>query len=359
VLALLACVAACALLIASCGGDDETGANASADSAAAGPFDNLSGTVTWYDTAGGTATNARRDVVLPAFRERTGVETRQDYNADTTKLFAALESGGDVTWNVIEFPAVGDFLRAKEAGHLVPLDPKVVPVDKLDESAYDEFGIKGERYGIMIAWNTEVWPESGNHPTSIVDIYNTDEFPGKRCLLGYPAFGAVLESALIADGVPRESLYPLDVDRALAKLDTIKDQVVWYERDAAKLLISGECDMAITWSGQIYTAVTKDDAPLAISWDDALYAEGVFAIPKTAKDLEAAQAMLAFLILDEPSRDEFVRLTAYPIDIKGVTYPDDLQPWLPVGKDIISENAEYYQEHLTDLSERFTKWLGS
>ncbi len=50
-------------------------------------------------------------------------------------------------------------------------------------------------------------------------------FPRKRCLFKYPQFSAVPESALLADGVPRDKLYPLDVDKALAKLDTIKSRL--------------------------------------------------------------------------------------------------------------------------------------
>jgi putative spermidine/putrescine transport system substrate-binding protein len=52
-------------------------------------------------------------------------------------------------------------------------------------------------------------------------------FPGTRALRNDPQ--TVLEAALLADGVPRDKLYPLDVDRAFKKLEQIKpDIAVWW-----------------------------------------------------------------------------------------------------------------------------------
>ncbi len=365
----LLAAAGCIAVLAACGSSDDDGGTqsaaatqAAATTGASSPFEGLDGTITWYETAGGNPTKMRKSVVFPAFTDLTGVEVRQDYNGDAAKLNAAMEAGGKLPWDVIEFPGVGDFLNARDKGYLAKLDPKIVPLDQLEPGSYDEYGIRAERYGIVLAWNTDVWPKDGKHPTSIKDIYNTEEFPGKRCMFQYPAFGGTLESALLADGVPREELYPLDTKRAYAKLDTIKDDIVWYERDAPKLLVGGECDMAIAWSGQIYNAVEKDGAPLAISWDDGLYAEGVFAIPKDTPNMAAAQAMLAFLITDEETQRQFVEATAYPMAIKGRSYPADLEPWLALGDNlatVVPENAEYYQKHLADLSDEFFAWSGS
>lgn len=350
---MVAALVACVALLSACGGGGDDSATGSSD---------VGGSITWYETAGGDVDEARQDILFPPFTEATGVEARGEYNPDATKLIAAMESGQTVPWDVIEFPSVGDFLTAKDAGYLAPLDPEVIPIDEIEPDAYDKYGIHGERYGIVITWNTEKWPEDGKHPTSLKDIYNTEEFPGKRCLFGYPAFGATLESALLADGVPLEDLYPLDTERAFAKLDTIKDDIVWYERDLIKLMLSGECDIAIGWSGQVRNAVKDDGAPLAISWDDSLYAEAVFAIPAKAKNVRAGQEMLAFMAENKDVTGEFSEATSYPMGIKGVEYSADLEPWLALGSNLRSaapEDARYFKENLTQLSSEFTEWVGS
>jgi len=344
------------MVISACGGgdDDSTGATASGDS-------ELSGTLTWYETAGGETEKARANITFPAWEEATGVKARGEFNNDSTKFMAGAENG-NVKWDVIEFPSVGDFIAAKEAGFLAPIDTDVVPVDELDPSAHDEYGIKGERYGINIVWNTNTWPEDGEHPESLADIYDTERFPGKRCMFGYPAFGATLESALLADGVPLDELYPLDTKRAYQKLDEIKDQIVWYERDLIKLMISGECDIAIGWSGQIRAAVEKDNAPLAIGWDDSLYAEAVFSVPKDAPNPAAGQAALAFMIEDKDAQLQFVEATGYPTAIEGITYGPELDAWLPLGENIanaIPEDAAYYSKNISELSDEFFAWSGA
>ena len=65
------------------------------------------------------------------------------------------------------------------------------------------------------------------------DFFNLDAFPGKRGLRKSPK--ANLEMALAADGVASADIYEVlgtdeGVDRAFAKLDTIKDSVIWWKQ---------------------------------------------------------------------------------------------------------------------------------
>src|SRR3712207_9585689 len=76
----------------------------------------------------------------------------------------------------------------------------------------------------ILAYNTE---QIEGTPNNWVDLFDTRKFPGRRGLRKDPS--ETLEVALLGDGVPPENLYPLDVDRALNKLDTIKDRIVWWE----------------------------------------------------------------------------------------------------------------------------------
>jgi putative spermidine/putrescine transport system substrate-binding protein len=71
----------------------------------------------------------------------------------------------------------------------------------------------------------------------------------------------VLEFALMADGVrrPRSMIVlstPEGVDRAFAKLDTIKKDVVWWEAGAQppQLLADGEVVMTTAYNGRIFNA---------------------------------------------------------------------------------------------------------
>ena len=80
-----------------------------------------------------------------------------------------------------------------------------------------------------------------------------------------------LEFALLADGVPSEQVYEVlstqeGLDRAFRKLDTIKDQVVWWEAgaQAPQLLADGEVAMSTAYNGRIFNAQVLENQPFVI-----------------------------------------------------------------------------------------------
>jgi putative spermidine/putrescine transport system substrate-binding protein len=85
-----------------------------------------------------------------------------------------------------------------------------------------------------------------------------------------------LEWALLCDGVAKEDLYDVlsteeGVDRALAKLDTIKDEVIWWSAgaDTPQLLADGEVVMGSTYNGRLFSLIEEQDQPVAMLWDCA------------------------------------------------------------------------------------------
>jgi putative spermidine/putrescine transport system substrate-binding protein len=326
--------------------------------------DQLSGDLVMHDVSGGALSRARDDTTNKNFTAETGVAVSQDFNADMTKFFAAMESGAEIPWSVIEFPTQGDFMRARDLGYLEKLDPAIVDAAKLETGAYEEYGVHIMRYGIVMTYNTDAFP-GDKAPTSLKDLYDLQKFPGKRCMFKYPQFSAVLESALLADGVPRDQLYPLDLDRAFKKLDTIKSEIIWWGNgdEAVRLMASGECSMGISWSGRAFSAVTKDKAHLAIVWQDSLYAQSVYAVPKGAPNPIAGQAFIAHFVGDLPGQIELVRQITYTTPLAGVplsAYGDDMTPWLVAGDNAdkaILEDAAYYSTHINEVVDRFNRWL--
>ena len=59
--------------------------------------------------------------------------------------------------------------------------------------------------------------------------------------------------ALVADGVPPDKVFPMDVDRAFKKLDQIKPHIkVWWTQgnQSQQLLRDGEVDMMVMWNAR-------------------------------------------------------------------------------------------------------------
>ena len=107
---------------------------------------------------------------------------------------------------------------------------------------------------------------------SAADFFDLEKFPGKRGLR--KGAKSSLELALMADGVPAAEVYellatPEGVDRAFAKLDTIKDEVIWWEAGAQppQLLADGEVVMTTAYNGRIFDAMIEENKPFEIVWD--------------------------------------------------------------------------------------------
>jgi len=324
-----------------------------------------SGTVTLYDVSGGNTSDARNASIFKNFSALANVAVQSDFNSDGSKFFAAEQNGGPVPWSVIEFAVEGDFIRARDQGFLQKLDKSIVPVSQLQPGTYDDYGIHVERYGMNLTYNTSKFPNPASAPKTMADLYNVSKFPGTRCLFKYPQFGGVLESALLADGVSRDKLYPLDVDRALKKLDTIKDNIHWWSSgdEAIRLISSGECSMGIAWSGRVYSAVTKDKAPLAMTWNDALYTDAIYAIPKGAPNSAGGQALIAMWIRDLEGQKHFVARSTYTTPITALNedaYEPSVRPWIVAGanaKSAIPENEGFYAKNISAILAKFNRWL--
>jgi putative spermidine/putrescine transport system substrate-binding protein len=348
-----------ALALTSCGGADSGSGSGSADGG------DISGEILFYDTSGGDVWEGLNDTLFADFTEETGVTVTDDYNEASTKFFAAAQNSA-VGWSLVFLPSVSDAQEAADKGYLAEIDTDIVPVDQLVEGTYSSTGIEVGTFGMVLAWNSEKWPEDGEHPATWEDLYDTAKFEGQRCLFNNPQYGWTLESALLADGVAPDELYPLDTERAFAKLDTIKDSVTWWSSGAQSIesFENGSCDLGIVWANRAFTA-SQNDFPISVGWDQAGYANSVWAIPADAPNPEAAQHLLKSVVENTAGQIAFASRVPTPIPAAstGVAvsdFPEDIQPFLPVGDNVanaIALDAAYYKENNADLTDQFNRWV--
>jgi putative spermidine/putrescine transport system substrate-binding protein len=110
------------------------------------------------------------------------------------------------------------------------------------------------------------------------DCFDLEKFPGKR---GIHTWGnGIVEMALYASGVAIPDIYDvLDTeegqDMVFAKLDTIKDDVVFWSSGAKPLdlINSGEVSMSLAYNGRIGGAVLADGADYVTVWDGQVLEE--------------------------------------------------------------------------------------
>lgn len=337
---------ALALSLAACGGGG---------SSASGDGKDLT-VVMW----GGGAQTAHVASYVTPWAEAENVTIRQDQPTDYAKIRAQVESG-KVSWGVVEVePNFAE--TACEDGLLEPIDTEVVDTSVLNEEFVSECAIPNLIYAFNIAYNTERFGE--DHPTTWAEFFDTEQFPGKRGFWKY-ATGGIFEAALLADGVAPEDLYPLDIDRAFAKLDTIKDDLVFYDTgdQQVQLLASGEAPLVQAWNGRIKQAADAGE-PVANEYNEHLLSYDTFVIPKGYPNADLAQEFLGHFVTDLEGQAADAKSSGYaPVNADALEQVDaDVAAELPNSP----ENSKllgsvvdysYWAENYDAVSERFNTWL--
>ena len=310
---------------------------------------------------GGSYQAAQRKAFFQPFAQRFDVTVlEKSWNGDFDTLRAMVESG-DVTWDVVGVDAYM-VLRGAAEGLLEKIDYSRMPNDDLVPEAVHEYGVATAFYSTVLAYNTDRYSGTNAHPVGWSQFWDVQSFPGPRTLRNDPV--ANLEIALLAAGVPRDEIYPMDVDRAFASLDRIKQDVtVWWEAGAqpAQLLAAGDVWLGSAWNGRIYSAAQAGQ-PVALDWEGGIISSDWWVIPRGAKNSDAAQDFIAFA----SSADPQAALTSFipygPVNRIAIERlePDVLKD-LPTAPENLAKqvmiDAQWWNANLDQVRARWNAWL--
>jgi putative spermidine/putrescine transport system substrate-binding protein len=259
-----------------------------------------------------------------------------------------------VVWDVVNVS--NDFGLESTGDLLEPLDYSVIDKGPILEGYATKYRVACMLYANTLAYNTE---QIDGTPGSWVDFFDTQKFPGRRGLRKSPS--ETLEVALLGDGVPPENLYPLDVDRALNKLDTIKDQIVWWETGTQlqQQLADGEVALASAWNGRAQTEIDAG-VPLKIQWNQNLQTADYLVVPKGTAHKEKAMELIAYCVSGENNHrlSEFIPYA--PINKESIPKVDPrVASQLPTAyRDVgVTYNPVWWDNNREAVMERFNKWL--
>jgi len=203
---------------------------------------------------GGTFQESQRKAFFEPFAKSAGISVNEaSYSGEYSKIRAMVQARS-VAWDVVDVEDPNLVLGASE-GMYEAIDYGVVDKTPLMPGTAQPCGVVTNIYSTVLAYDTQVYPDPAKRPKTWQDFWDVNKFPGPRALRRSPR--GTLEFALLADGVPPESLYPLDVQRALRNLDKLKPHItVWWEsgQQPVQLLASREVVMSSAWSGRIWNA---------------------------------------------------------------------------------------------------------
>ena len=232
---------------------------------------------------GGISGDAVQAAYVDPFVKKSGIKLIRENPASLGKIKAMVESGNPTVDMMLLTD--GWLAQAKVEGLLEPLDWDAIDPAPIMPGARDDYAIGWSYASAVMAWDKEA-----KAPKNWADFWNAKDFPGKRSLPDDPSI--VLPIALLADGVPKDQLYPLDLDRAFKKLAEIRPEVsVWWTSagQSAQLLIDKEVTYGMTYNGRVYGKPTVDftfnEAYLVLSW---------WGVPKGTPPERKAAAMKFF-----------------------------------------------------------------
>jgi putative spermidine/putrescine transport system substrate-binding protein len=328
---------------------------------------------------GGAYSMSQKKAYIEPYIAKTGLSIDEEvYNGGLAEIRAQVESG-NVTWDLID-AELSDAIRGCDEGILEPIDASMLPAapdgtpasEDFLEGSITECAVPTIVWSTIFAYDTSRMP---NGPGSLADFFDTAKFPGKRGLRNNPK--ATLEMALFADGVAAGDIYevlatPEGVDRAFAKLDSIKDDVIWWTAGAQppQLLADGEVVMTTAYNGRIFNAAAAEGKPFEIVWDGQVFDLDLWVVPRGAPNTDKAMKFIAYStdtqrLADQASYISYgpARMSSAPLVGKYHDKDIDMGPQMPTApenfKTAIKTDPLFWADNQDELNERFNAWLAS
>ncbi|MBA5779337.1 extracellular solute-binding protein [Stappia sp. F7233] len=295
----------------------------------------------------------------------------------------AMNEAGNITWDLVDVVAA-DAIRLCDEGLAMEInhDEALAPAPD-GTPASEDFGpmivsdcyIPQIVYSTTFGYRTDVAEWNGKEPQDICAVFDLENFPGKRSLEKRPINN--VEWALLCDGVPKDEIYDVlatdeGVDRALAKLDTIKDQVIWWSAGAEtpQLLADKEVVIGSTYNGRLFSLIEEQDQPVKMLWDAQVFDLDGWIVPAGLPEDRLAMVMdyLKFATDTQRLADQAkyisygpARQSSAPLVGKHAELGIDMAPHMPTdpanAQNTFLYNYEWWADHRDDLDAKFQAWL--
>ena len=335
-----------ALVISACGVGGDSGSDGAGDNK-----------LTWASTGGQFQEDEKNALQVP-FTKKNGTVFTNVSPAEQAQVRTMVASGKTI-WDLANMSWI---YAGAYCGELFEkLDDPALDRSKFPEGTTGDCFVPTYRYANIFSYNADMY--TGEKPTTIKDFFDVKKFPGKRVVYDYPKAG-LFEAALVADGVDPQQVYPLDLDRAFKKIDTIKSSLVFAPSYGAiqQMMVDKQASMVLTVTARTIVSA-QSGANLVPVWDFNTTDIGALVIPKGSPHKALAQQMLAFVTEPEQSK-AYAKLTgtapAKPdIDLNTVGYSEEqkkFNAFLPDRGTTVEQDKQWWIENTDALVKRWTSW---
>lgn len=271
------------------------------------------------------------------FTNESGIRVLFDGAGPSEGKIKAMVDQSQVDWDLCDVDGYVA-VRLANAGVLSIIDYKKVKRDQVMVPFALEHAIAGYTYSFVLAYNAAAFPT--RPPLSWKDFFDRRTFPGKRAVWRWMIGG--FEAAAMAGGAPRDNVYPIDIDAAVAKLATLGDDLtVWETGDHVRqMLLDGTINMACMWHSRAAQLGAESEGKVAWTFEEGLLCPGMWVVPKKNPGGNSAFDLLA--AMQQPKRQlELMRLRGLGPSNPAATaaMPENLRPIDPTQPQNLTQQA--------------------
>jgi len=333
---------------------------------------------------GGAYSASQNAAYHEPYKASTGIDVVNDESSpEAVAKLRAMDEAGNVTWDLVDVVAA-DAMRlcdeglAREIDHDELLKPSPDGTD-----ASDDFGdlivsdcfIPQIVYSVTFGYRSDVAAWNGREPDDVCDVFDLETFPGKRSLEKRPINN--MEWALYCDGVAKADIYDVletreGVARAFAKLDTIRDEVVWWTAAAEPMarLADGEIVFGSSYNGRLFALIEEDKQPVKMLWDMQVFDLDGWIVPADLPEerLNRVEHYLNFATDTQRLADQAkyisygpARASSAPLVGEHAELGIEMAPHMPTDPENASNtllyNYEWWADNRDDLDAKFQSWI--
>jgi putative spermidine/putrescine transport system substrate-binding protein len=312
----------------------------------------------FVNSYGGVWESSWRKAFFEPFTAQTKIQVKTVPGVSFAKLKAQVQTH-NFEWDVVNLGDV-EYAQAVLEGLLEKVDKSAAKVDQLPPQIVRDYGITSYSLGTNIVYRKDKFPNGG--PQSWADFWDVKKFLGPRCM--YDHSFTCLAFALLADGVPADKLYPLDIDRAFRKMSELKPHIkVWWREgsQSQQLIRDGEVDMIAMWSARAVDLIA-DKVPLELVWNGAEIFNANLVVPRGDPNAKTAWEFCNFVAQAKPQADFAMLLPYGPANPGARSLMAEWRlrqtpAWPENEKVSFQHDAAWLAPRLAQIRERWSQWL--
>jgi len=215
-------------------------------------------------------------VYMKSFERESGVKFVVDTGGPAVGRLRAKMQSGKVDWDVADsVPHTAYQLAA--LGMMDEIDYAIVDKTKVLPGFAYPHAVANGVFSNVITYDKSKF---GDRTLTWADVWNVKDFPGKRTF--WRGFNGVLEAALMADGVPIDQIYPMDVNRALEKVRQIKRHAIFWGSgsESQQMFRDGEVVIGSIWSTRANFLREDSQKRIDYTFNQGIMVPGVWIVPK-------------------------------------------------------------------------------